>query len=655
MAHVIGNRMHNAEQSLASTARGFLKSIWNKHELEMGRRQAIPIGVCVSGGPDSMALAFLLKQFSLRSDDITTRPVAFIVNHNARKESSEEAKYVGSQLRKLEIESDILDMQWPGTSDPGSMPNFEMQARRARYRLIAEAAIRRKISHIFLGHHRDDQIETILMRLIRNSNDSFLGRQGIPEHGTIPCCEDISGAQIAIQHTNFGAWLHDVGEGRVASKVSGNYVDAHQEKTIAPSSSGIQVHRPLLAFPKAAILQFCDTYDIPYVLDQTNFNPTLTLRNAIRHLRTNYALPRALQGPSILEVQRKAQSAAKSLAIRGESILRMMTIEVFDLRSGRMTVCLSPHFHSSCEADPEAGAYALARLTSVVSPQSKDDGEPILVPQRNIMEFLKRNQRSWREQMTIQQVLLEKTENDSTNNRHTARTDLGKNKIKSDHRLLQHDWRSTLWTLSRPPMREKELRLASMAFSPPRRCEIVEGKDHSDHSSNYSVDESNKKGLWSSWLLWDHRYWIRVRVESVERLSRIRIRTYSESDVQRVHEMLDDERDDFRAMLAESAPGKSRFTIPVLTVDRFVAVFPTLNVVVEKSKPAVISRLSHHPILEWEVCYKTLDQPFIKNQVATIEWRNADLKRHASIPNWDRKPPGKTEESPDIWRPRAGK
>jgi hypothetical protein len=45
MAHVIGNRMHNAEQRLAPAVRGFLKSIWNKHELEIGRRKAIPIGM----------------------------------------------------------------------------------------------------------------------------------------------------------------------------------------------------------------------------------------------------------------------------------------------------------------------------------------------------------------------------------------------------------------------------------------------------------------------------------------------------------------------------------------------------------------------------------------------------------------------------------
>jgi hypothetical protein len=230
----------------------------------------------------------------------------------------------------------------------------------------------------------------------------------------------------------------------------------------------------------------------------------------------------------------------------------------------------------------------------------------------------------------MQQVLLEKSENIPTKIRYKVKTDLGKNESEGDHRSLQRDWRSTVWTLSRPPMREKELHLASMAFSHPRRCEIVEGKDPSDHGWNSSVEESKKNGLWSSWLLWDHRYWIRVRADSVERLSRIRIRTYSESDVQRVYEMLEDGRDDFRAMLAESAPGKSRFTIPVLTFDRIVSVFPTLNVVVEKSKPAVGTRLSHQTILDWEVCYKTLELPFIKDQVATIEWRNANLNCHAS-------------------------
>ncbi|ETI20915.1 hypothetical protein G647_07258 [Cladophialophora carrionii CBS 160.54] len=575
-----------------------------------------------------MALAFLLRQLSLRSTDTMTKPVAFIVNHNARKESGEEAKYVGSQLRKLGIESDILEMQWPAATDPASLPGFEMQARRARYRLIAETAIRRKISHIFLGHHQDDQVETILMRLIRNSNDSFLGRQGIPEHGTIPCCEDIKGAQAAIRHTGFEASLRDACARWGVKKASDDPVRIHQGETLVPSSSGIQVHRPLLAFPKSAILQFCATYDIPYVLDKTNFDPTLTLRNAVRHLRTHYALPRALQGPSILEVQRRAQSSAKSLALRGESILRMMTIDVFDLRSGRMTVSLPPHFHTSCEADPEAGGYALARLTSVVSPQSKDDAEPTLVPRHNLREFLERNQRRGGEQMTVQQALLEKSENTQSESQYKATSDHEEDNSEGDHRRLQRDRRSTVWTMSRPPMRRRELDRATMGFRFPRQGKIVKGKYSSDPDPIYTADESHEKKLWSAWLLWDHRYWIRVRADSIEGLSRIRIRPYSESDVQKVYEMLEDERDGFQAILAESAPGKSRFTIPVLTVDQHVSVFPTLNVMVGKSKSAVLNRaspnkasLSQHPILEWEVCYKTLDQLFIKNQVGPVECR----------------------------------
>ncbi|EXJ55374.1 hypothetical protein A1O7_08301 [Cladophialophora yegresii CBS 114405] len=463
-----------------------------------------------------MALAFLLQQISLRSNDIMTKPVAFVVNHNARKESGEEAQYVGSQLQKLGIESDILEMQWPATTDPASLPDFEMQARRARYRLIAEAAIQRKISHIFLGHHQDDQIETILMRLIRNSNDSFLGRQGIPEHGTIPCCEDIRGAQTVLRHTSLEASLRNASYPRVVRKASDDHVGIHQEKTVAPSSGGIQVHRPLLAFPKSTILQFCATNGIPYVLDKTNFNPKLTLRNAVRHLRTHYSLPRALQESSVLELQRKARNSAKSLALRGEAILRMMTTETFDLRSGRMIVSLPPHVQTSCEADPEAGGYALARLTSVVSPQSRDDAEPTLVPQHNLREFLEKNQRRVREQMTVQQVLLEKSENMPRSNRYKAISYRDEDNSGGGHRWLQRGQRSTVWTLSRPPMRNRELRRASMGFNFPRQCKIVEGEYPSERDSNYSTNKCCEKGLWSSWLLWDHRYWIRVQADSIE-------------------------------------------------------------------------------------------------------------------------------------------
>src|ERR1700761_988744 len=154
-------------------------------------------------------------------------------------------------------------MQWPNASNPATLPDFELQARRARYRLIARAAIQRKISHLFLGHHQDDQIETILMRLIRNSEDSFLGRQGIPEHSTIPCCEDIRGARTATEYMRFGTWLRDAAGGHAATRDHVDPLEINKGKTVTPSSNGIQIHRPLLGFPKLDIVHFCATNNIP--------------------------------------------------------------------------------------------------------------------------------------------------------------------------------------------------------------------------------------------------------------------------------------------------------------------------------------------------------------------------------------------------------
>lgn len=58
----------------------------------------ISAGVCVSGGPDSMALAYLLKHVPELDRELRIEPVAFIVNHNARPESGAEASFVRKSL-----------------------------------------------------------------------------------------------------------------------------------------------------------------------------------------------------------------------------------------------------------------------------------------------------------------------------------------------------------------------------------------------------------------------------------------------------------------------------------------------------------------------------------------------------------------------------
>ena len=65
--------------------------------------------VAVSGGPDSLALSFLAKIYSIKNSiDIKY----FIVDHKLRKNSSSEAKFVQKQLKKFSINLDILN--WNG-------------------------------------------------------------------------------------------------------------------------------------------------------------------------------------------------------------------------------------------------------------------------------------------------------------------------------------------------------------------------------------------------------------------------------------------------------------------------------------------------------------------------------------------------------------
>lgn len=401
--------------------------------------------------------------------------------------------------------------------------------------------------------------------------------------------------------------------------------DVEDGKMVVPSEKGgLQIHRPLLDFPKADIIRFCENNNIPYVHDKTNFDPTLTLRNAVRYLRANHVLPRALRGPSILELQKQSQQWAKSLAARADLILQEIEVETCDLRSGRLTARLSSAFNSRCEVDPEAGAYALARLTGMVSPQSKDD-EPTLVSRDNLADFLWRNKTGLSEQMTMQQVVLEKIQScqgGSSSNllRHDVTADDGGAPPNSNFDHSQ----ATVWTLSRPPMRAQELKRASMAFSLCLRKTVENGQEIEDSKHELLSDEDRNTTVWSQWLLWDRRYWFRVRTKDALTMSTIRIRPYSDSDVPFVRSRLKDKGLGLQKILAEAAPGKSRYTIPVLVVDSQVSVFPTLNVVVPQSQDSdVPSQTIRDPILDWEVCYKALDQPLIKNHARTIVWKNA--------------------------------
>lgn len=70
---------------------------------------------------------------------------------------------------------------------------------------------------------------------------------------------------------------------------------------------GVKIYRPLLVYSKEELRDICKADEMPWFEDHTNADPTLTKRNAIRHIYANHKLPAALQKPSILALARELQ------------------------------------------------------------------------------------------------------------------------------------------------------------------------------------------------------------------------------------------------------------------------------------------------------------------------------------------------------------
>ena len=117
--------------------------------------------VAVSGGADSLALAFLTKLFALKNN---LNPKYYIVDHKLRKESTREASKVKKILGSLDINSQILTVR-------GNKPQNRTQsfAREKRYNLLFSKCKKFKINNLILGHHMDDLLENFFLRMIRGS------------------------------------------------------------------------------------------------------------------------------------------------------------------------------------------------------------------------------------------------------------------------------------------------------------------------------------------------------------------------------------------------------------------------------------------------------------------------------------------------------
>lgn len=181
--------------------------------------------VAVSGGPDSMALLHILWQ---NSQNRNYKVVCTHINHNVRKESEEEKRFVENFCLEKNIKFEYRKIE-------AYKKNVftEEEAREKRYAIFHEIVEKYKAKYLFTAHHGDDLIETILMRITRGS--TLRGYSGFPQ------------VQIKKKY---------------------------------------QIIRPFITLTKEEIQNYNKEKNIPYILDASNEEDTYT-RNRYR----KYILP----------------------------------------------------------------------------------------------------------------------------------------------------------------------------------------------------------------------------------------------------------------------------------------------------------------------------------------------------------------------------
>ncbi|KAI9770605.1 MAG: hypothetical protein M1840_003197 [Geoglossum simile] len=546
-----------------------LFAIWRPQQGRGSKHQRI--GLAVSGGVDSMALARLSRDFrpTSRLEEIEFRP--FVVDHKARPGSTEEAHEVVSALKTLGFwKTKILTLKWPGDIDPTTLPNFETLARKLRFQALGDACRHYDIRTLLLAHHEDDQAETVLMRLTKGHRGA--GLEGIKPASNIPECRGMhgvyeSGALDRLRHI-LGAPMESV-----------DTCNKHKSPTIQIEGGGVTIHRPLLQFSKDRLIATCLSADTPWFEDHTNENPTVTPRNAIRQLLKSGNLPEAIQKSSLLAVSRRKREEKVGMNSRTER--RVLRCKVsLDARSGRLFIRFPKDLlqRSRKSNTPEEykgrtrqrlitmAALILRRFLEIVSPLE------------NISQL--------KLQTAVYRVFPEVFESgesgdgpeiNSAESFTVAGVDVRKVASKDNvpgQRDKESQYEDHAWVLTRQPYGRFDP-IPMISFLP---------RTHS------------KRSVSGPWHLWDGRYWIRVYNHTAKLVT---VRPFEPADLIPLRSSLPRwVQQNFKDSLSAAAPGKVRWTLPALVTEGKVVALPTLGFGGQSEEQRG---------LRWQIRYKKVD------------------------------------------------
>lgn len=271
---------------MSSTARtaDTLLDILDSH-IPPAYKQGTRLLAAFSGGADSTALLALLSALRNRR---SVSLIALYVDHalRPRRERTAELATVIRTAETLEVPL-LCSFLPPGYIAAGQQAGgVEASARRVRYRILREAAERLQCTAVCTAHTRDDQVETVLMRVLQGAG--LEGIAGIGEIGEMGENEETGGPQ------------------------------GHSGVFNGAAASASQVLRPLLSVDRTALQDYLRNRGLGWSEDSTNRDEHY-LRNALRH-RLLPVLRETVPGceEGILTLAEKAGKARDALLVRAE-------------------------------------------------------------------------------------------------------------------------------------------------------------------------------------------------------------------------------------------------------------------------------------------------------------------------------------------------
>ncbi|KAK9461886.1 PP-loop family-domain-containing protein [Lipomyces oligophaga] len=305
------------------------------------------LAVAVSGGVDSVALAVLLKLYSVLNRAVIDICIhAYTVDHAMRPESAREAAAVTNVLlNQIGVSAhSVLQLTW-SPSDLARLDSApETLARRARYSALIRAMHSDGIDTLAVAHTADDNIETFFMNLLRRRSSSCL--RVIPRSGAaVPCAQETF-----------------------------------------PLGGNLRLIRPLLSCPKDFSYDVCRAANVTWFDDPTNRDPSFTLRNAVRVLIAHQdQLPQALRLSSIETVLHTVSVRRKFVRTECRSILQTLVKSgelKYDTGTGSVTWKIdNPRY---LNADSDVMISLIKTIVGIVSATDSKD-----IPSWKVIRFLR--------------------------------------------------------------------------------------------------------------------------------------------------------------------------------------------------------------------------------------------------------------------------